>query len=68
MSNSVHKIRTICSFSPCPSYDGVVATVEHGRISAVEGDKEHPWSKGYACLKGLHDWQVLYHARRFLVR
>lgn len=67
MSNTkgVRKIRTICPFSSCPSYDGIVATVEEGRITRVEGDKEHPWSKGYACSKPRNDWQLLYHPRRF---
>jgi len=59
------KIRTICPFSPCPSYDGVVATVEGGRITRVEGDRDHPWSRGFACPKPLNDWRLLYHPRRF---
>ena len=65
MNGGGHKIRTICPFSPCPSYDGIVATVEDGRITKIEGDKEHPWSKGYACPKPLNDLQLLYHPRRF---
>jgi thiosulfate reductase/polysulfide reductase chain A len=64
-TKGIRKIRTICPFSPCPSYDGIVATVEDGRITKTEGDKEHPWSKGYACPKGCHEWEVLYHPSRF---
>ena len=59
------KIRTICPFFPCPSYDGIVATVENGRITRIEGDKDHPWSKGYACPKSRNEWKVLYHPKRF---
>ena len=50
---------------PCPSYDGLVASVKDGRIIGMEGDKEHPWSKGYACPKGRNEWKVLYHPDRF---
>ena len=65
INEGIHKIRTICPFSPCPSSDGIVATVEDGSITKIEGDKEHPWSKGYTCPKPLNDWQLLYHPRRF---
>jgi len=61
----VRKIRTICPFSPCPSSDGIVATVEDGRITKIEGDKEHPRSKGYACPKSRNQLDLLYHPRRF---
>ena len=69
MSNSedIKKIRTICPWWACPSYDGLVATVDvkNNKIIKMEGDKDHPQSKGYACPKGLKDWQVIYHPDRF---
>ena len=68
MSNeSIRKIKTICCWWACPSYDGVVATVDvaKNKIIKMEGDKDHPQSKGYACPKGLNDWQVIYHPKRF---
>ena len=64
-SGETKKIRTICPFFPCPSYDGIVATVENGRVTKVEGDPEHPWSKGYACPKPRHEWEMLTHPKRF---
>ena len=66
-NENIKKIRTICPWWACPSYDGVVATVDvaNNKIIKVEGDKEHPQSKGYACPKGLNDWQVIYHPKRF---
>ena len=64
---SIKKIRTICPWWACPSYDGLVATVDvkNNKILKMEGDKDHPQSKGYACPKGLNDWQVIYHPDRF---
>ena len=64
-TNEARKVRTICPFMPCPSYDGIVATVEEGKITHIEGDRDHPWSKGYACPKPRHEWKVLYHPKRF---
>ena len=64
-TTSIRKIRTICPLAACPSYDGIVATVENGTVINIEGDKHHPWSKGYICPKGRHEWEVLYHPKRF---
>lgn len=62
---SVSKVRTICPNSGCPSRDGVIVTVNNGRISGIEGDKEHPVSNGFTCAKGLHSWVTMYHPQRF---
>ncbi|MHA1254024.1 MAG: molybdopterin-dependent oxidoreductase, partial [Promethearchaeota archaeon] len=37
----------------------------NNKIIKMEGDKDHPQSKGYICPKGLNDWQVIYHPKRF---
>ena len=58
-------IRTICPLSPCPSSDGVVAAIENGKVVRLDGDRKHPWSRGYICPKGRNEWKVLYHPRRF---
>ena len=60
-TSSIHKIRSICPLFACPSSDGIVATVENGVVTKIEGDKEHPWSKGYICPKGHDEWKVLCH-------
>ncbi len=66
-TEGIKKIRTICPWWNCPCYDGVVATIDtiNNKIIKMEGDKDHPQSKGYACPKGLNDWQVIYHPKRF---
>ena len=66
-NEDIKKIKTICPWVNCPSYDGIVATVDvkKNKIIKIEGDKEHPQSKGYVCPKGLNDWQVIYHPDRF---
>ena len=49
-NKDIKKVRTICPWWACPSYDGVVATVDvvNNKIIKMEGDKDHPQSKGYA--------------------
>jgi anaerobic selenocysteine-containing dehydrogenase len=67
MNDTTKRVRTICPWWACPSYDGLIATVDvnNNKIIKMEGDKDHPQSKGYACPKGLNDWQVIYHPDRF---
>ena len=65
-SNNSYQIRTICSFGAgmCPCRDGLIATVENGKITRVEADKEHPVSQGHTCAKGMTGWKVIYHPER----
>ncbi|MFC2045798.1 molybdopterin-dependent oxidoreductase [Chloroflexota bacterium] len=55
-------VRTVCqaSHSEC----GVLVHVENGRVSRIEGDPEHPWSRGFICIKGRSQPQLLYHPDR----
>ncbi len=63
MGDTANKIRAICPL--CPNQDGVIATVQNGRITRIEGDSKHPVSRGYICTKGRHSWETIYHPRRF---
>jgi len=44
------KIRTTCN-RDCPDACGVVATVENGRITKLQGDPEHPVTRGFLCYR-----------------
>ncbi|MFC1965412.1 molybdopterin-dependent oxidoreductase [Chloroflexota bacterium] len=63
MDNTVNKIRAICPL--CPNQDGIIVTVQNGKITSIDGDREHPVSRGFACIKGRHSWEAIYHPRRF---
>lgn len=65
-TGDTRRIRTLCPYGAgmCPCQDGVTVTVENGKIVGMEGDKEHPVSKGYMCAKGVNSWQVIYHPDR----
>jgi anaerobic selenocysteine-containing dehydrogenase len=42
-----------------------VASVQNGKINRLDGDREHPVSRGYVCIKGRHAWEAIYHPHRF---
>jgi len=51
------KVKTACT-RDCPDACGLLATVEDGRIVRLEGDPEHPVTRGFLC----------YRTHRFLER
>lgn len=44
------RIKTMCN-RDCPDACGIVATVEDGRVTRIEGDPEHPVTAGYLCYR-----------------
>jgi len=44
------KIRTSCT-RDCPDACGIVATVEDGRITKLQGDPDHPVTRGFLCYR-----------------
>lgn len=40
--------KTLCN-RDCPDVCGIVATVEDGRITKIQGDKDHPVTQGFLC-------------------
>ncbi|MET0660113.1 MAG: hypothetical protein ABW110_18380 [Steroidobacteraceae bacterium] len=49
--NAARSVRSICRicFGAC---DVVVHVDEQGRIAGIRGDKQHPLSEGFICIKG----------------
>lgn len=54
MTSEKLTIRTTCKIGACEPYCGIEADVVAGQMVAVRGDKQHPVSKGYLCVKGHH--------------
>jgi anaerobic selenocysteine-containing dehydrogenase len=44
------RIRTACN-RDCPDACGVVATVENGRVVKIQGDPDHPVTRGFLCYR-----------------
>jgi anaerobic selenocysteine-containing dehydrogenase len=55
-------IRTVCQ--GCHSECGVLVQVESGKINKIKGDPDHPDSRGYICVKGIHSGHFVYHPDR----
>ena len=45
-----HKVRTTCN-RDCPDACGILATVADGVVTKLEGDPEHPVTKGFLCFR-----------------
>ncbi len=57
--------KTICPLD-CPDSCGMIATVEDGRVTALQGDKGHPYTNGFICRKMRRYPERLYGAERLL--
>ncbi len=57
--------KTICPLD-CPDSCGMIATVMDGRITALHGDKEHPYTNGFICRKMRRYPERVYSPQRVL--
>ncbi len=55
-------IRTVCQ--ACHSECGVMAHVVEGKVTKIVGDPNHPYNKGFTCVKGRSEPERLYHPDR----
>ncbi|MFV1991523.1 MAG: molybdopterin-dependent oxidoreductase, partial [Acidimicrobiales bacterium] len=66
IKSPIHTVRTTCKIGACEPYCGIEVDVQDGRMLAVRGDKEHPVSKGYLCVKGHNLLEYQYDPDRLL--
>ena len=68
MTGSAERVvKTVCSMCYCSC--GVLARVKDGRVVKLEGDPDHPWSKGALCQNGDWVWvETIYFGDRERVR
>jgi anaerobic selenocysteine-containing dehydrogenase len=55
--------KTTCN-RDCPDACGIVATVEDGRVVRLEGDREHPVTRGFLCWRTNHFLPLQYGPER----
>lgn len=55
--------RSVCPFD-CPDTCGLLVTVENGRAVKIEGDPEHPVTRGLLCPKMQHYEKTVHSPRR----
>jgi len=57
------KIRFACPLD-CFDLCGLLATVENDRVTRIQGDPDHPVTRGKVCVKGKKLLERLYHPER----
>lgn len=55
--------KTTCN-RDCPDACSIVATVEDGRVTRLQGDPDHPITKGFLCYRTSHLLESAYHRER----
>ncbi len=58
--------RTTCKIGACEPFCGVEIDVSEGRLTGIRPNPDHPITKGYACIKGMHVPDYVNHPERLL--
>jgi anaerobic selenocysteine-containing dehydrogenase len=59
----VETIRTVCAHD-CPDMCSLIAHVENGRVTKLEGDPDQPFTAGFACAKVTRDVELVHSPQR----
>src|SRR5947208_4329567 len=66
MSNpNTQTIRAVCPHD-CPDACGMLVTVTDGKATALRGDPDHPFTRGFLCQKVSRYLERVYHKDRLL--
>lgn len=55
-------VRSVCQGCHCEC--GVIVSIKDGKVTKVRGDSKHPMNKGFICIKGKAQPELLYHPDR----
>jgi anaerobic selenocysteine-containing dehydrogenase len=58
--------RTTCKIGACEPFCGVEVDVEAGRLAGIRPNPDHPITRGYVCIKGMHVPDYVNHPERLL--
>jgi len=59
------RITTVCPLD-CPDSCSLIATLRNGKVVSLQGDKEHPYTKGFTCRKIRRYPERLYSKHRIM--
>jgi len=57
-------VRSVCQACHCEC--GVLVHVQAGRVKKIKGDPDHPMNRGFVCIKGRAQPELLYHPDRVI--
>jgi anaerobic selenocysteine-containing dehydrogenase len=63
-SSTTH--RTTCKIGACEPFCGIEVDVEGGLLTAIRPNADHPITRGYVCIKGMHVPDYVNHPERLL--
>lgn len=66
IASSSRTVYTMCPMNCHPTFCGMVAEVEDGRLVAVAGDKSNPDSAGFLCVRGRAAGEIIDNPKRLL--
>jgi anaerobic selenocysteine-containing dehydrogenase len=64
-TNNMEIKRTVCPLD-CPDTCSILATIEEGRVVSLQGDPDHPFTRGYLCGKMSRYPERVYSPQRIL--
>ena len=59
----MNTVRVVCGHD-CPDMCSLIATVDNGRVTKVEGDPDQPFTAGFACAKVNRDTELVHSPER----
>ena len=59
----MNTVRVVCGHD-CPDMCSLIATVQEGRVTKIEGDPKQPFTAGFACGKVMRDTELVHSPRR----
>ncbi len=62
-SNGISKSRVVCGHD-CPDMCSLIAHVDNGRVTRIEGDPANPYTAGFACAKVNRDTELVHSPAR----
>src|SRR6516162_4347921 len=62
---ALEKIRVVCAHD-CPDMCSLLAHVEDGRVTRIEGDPDQPYTAGFACAKVNRDAELVHSPQRLM--
>ena len=66
MTGATKKIPTMCPMNCHPTLCGMVAEVEDGKLVKITGNKDHPDSQGFLCVRGQAAAEIIGNPKRVL--
>ena len=66
MTGATQKIPTMCPMNCHPTLCGMLAEVEDGKLVKITGNKDHPDSQGFLCVRGQAAAEIIGNPKRVL--